>query len=127
MPELNDFNLETLIKFGEVEREVEPVAGLKITLRTLSEDEKTAAYAKVGAIPGEANILVRMQILKIPLLALAIKTIGGKEIATDESRDKLIEVLKKSQSYLIDAIYNEYERLVSDQVDIVKSGLKKNN
>jgi len=121
-----EFSLDSLIKYGEVEKEVEPVKGLKIQMRTLSEEDKIKAYALIDSTTDE-NFLTRMEAFKCPLLSIAIKSINGKIFDNDESKKKLLETLKKTQSYLLDAIYNEYDKLMMEQIDILKSGLKKNN
>jgi len=122
-----DFNFDSLVKFGEVEKEVEPIKGLIIVLRTLNEEEKTKAYSSVENFEEKANLLSRIESFKVPMLSYAIKSINGKPIADDEIRKQISNVLKKSQSYVVDAIYNEYDKLVNEQLELLKSGLKKNN
>ena len=48
------------------------------------------------------------------------------EFGTSDKKKVLFNALKKAQGLVADTIYAEYLRLVSEQMDIIENGLKKN-
>lgn len=118
-----ELDLDSLIKLGVIEREVE-VYGKKFTLRTLTEEERQIVEQESNdglPIDDPKHILNT----KIPTLSFAIIKIDGKPILP-ENRERLKQVLRKMQGYILDKLFMKYMELIKDQFDLVELGLKKN-
>lgn len=118
-----ELDIDSLIKAGVVEREVE-VSGIKFTLRTLTEEERMQVESEVNDNLPIDDIRHLMN-LKIPILVRSIVKINGKPI-NPENREKLRKILYKMQSTVLDGLYLKYTELVRDQLSLVELGAKKN-
>ncbi|MEM2175397.1 MAG: hypothetical protein QXI58_07250 [Candidatus Micrarchaeia archaeon] len=118
-----ELDIDSLIKAGVVEREVE-VSGIKFTLRTLTEEERMQVESEVNDNLPIDDIRHLMN-LKIPILVRSIVKINGKPI-NPENREKLRKILYKMQSTVLDGLYLKYTELVRDQLALVELGAKKN-
>jgi len=120
----NDFSLEKLVKFGILEKEVEPMPGLKVTFHTLEDEEREKAFSLMEDRQFK-NLIERLEAQKRPILSYAITKINGKEYKTDEQKAILLKALHKTQSLVVDSIYSEYLVLIDQQLNIIKDGFKK--
>jgi hypothetical protein len=121
-----EFNLDRLIKFGVLEKEVEVIAGVKVVLHTLTDIERENAFALVSDTDSKESLLAKMENIKKPILAYAISKINDEVFDTTEKKQVLYEKLKQMQSSIVDLIYFQYQQLVDEQFKLISEGLKKN-
>jgi len=116
-----EVDLDMLIKVGVIEKEIE-VAGIKFTLRTLTEEErrKVEEMANDGLPIDDPKHILNT---KVPTLAFAISKINGKPIQP-EKRNLLLEKLNKMQSYILDQLFIKYMEMVRDQMTLTEQSLK---
>jgi hypothetical protein len=127
--EFIELDLEKLIKFGVVERDI-PIGETVFKMRTLTEGEKSAAEAKVPSdMVGDDDKTMnqRITILKIPILIQSIIQINSVSFEAPESKKTLEDLLNKMQSPLVTRLFVHYLSLVTDQQQLFESGVKKNS
>jgi len=116
-----EVDLDTLIKAGVIEKEIE-VAGIKFTLKTLTEEERQQVEKMTNdglPIDDPKHILNS----KVPMLAFAITKINGKPIIP-EKKSQLINNLYKMQSYILDQLFIKYMEMVRDQMTLTEQSVK---
>ena len=123
-PKEEDVNVDKLVKFGILEKEVEPIKGWKITMHTLTQEEKEKSNALV---PDEAiqNQMQFIEALKRPTLVYAITKINNDVFENEQQKGALLEKLKQMQGNAVDLIYVQYQKLFIEQIEILNEGLKK--
>jgi hypothetical protein len=120
-----EFSVDELIKFGTITKEVEIVPGLKVTLKTLTEAEREAALKLIKEVQLEENLLVKSEIMKRPILVMAIEKINSASFNTPETKAALLQKMTSLQSLVVDVIYLEYQKLLNEQYELLQGGLKK--
>jgi hypothetical protein len=119
-----DLDLEKLIKFGVIEREVK-VGSFSITMRTLTDDERDAIMRIVPSTVTDSTEQVRLW--RKPTLARAIVRINTVDFSRDEDKQKLENILGKIQGVILDKLFMEYLQMLNDQAALMESGSKKNS
>jgi mannose/cellobiose epimerase-like protein (N-acyl-D-glucosamine 2-epimerase family) len=116
-----EVDLDVLIKAGVIEREVE-VAGIRFTLRTLTEEErqKVEELTNDGLPIDDPKHVLNS---KVPMLAFAITKINGKPVPP-EKRSQLTSTLYKMQSYILDQLFIKYMEMVRDQMTLTEQSVK---
>ena len=120
--EKENLNLEKFVKFGILEREIEPIAGWKITMHVLTQEEKEKMLALSPEAP---TIAAKAELMKRPTLAWAITKINDESFETEEHKNSLIEKLKNTPSTTLDLLFLEYQKMYLDQYEVIAAGLKK--
>jgi hypothetical protein len=115
-------NVEKFIKFGILERAVEPIPGWTVTMHVLTQDEKEKMLA---ASPEAPTVSARAELMKRPTLAWAITKINDESFETEDQKTVLIEKLKNTPSTTLDLLFMEYQKLYMDQYEVIITGLKK--
>jgi len=110
----SEFDIDLLIKKGKIEKEIEPIKGLKLTIHTLSEAERQSALEFSPKVNTE-NVYQYIEKTKIPTLAYAISFINGKKVENKEEKQKLFDLLSKLQSAIVDQIFVEYSKMIEEQ------------
>ena len=115
---------EKLIFGGIIEREVEPVKGLKVTMHTLLPKEKLKV---VKDIPIEmlGHAPTTHEVAKVPTLVQAITKVDSEEFVSDAQKAKLLGILTKTPSIMVDLIYLHYMRMNDDILSLMETGEKK--
>lgn len=119
-----ELDLEKLIKFGVIERDVQ-VGPFSITLRTLTDNEREAVMRLVP--PDVSDPSEQVRLWRRPTLARAIVRINSIDFNTDEMKQKLESILGQMQGALLDKLFMEYLQMLSDQAALMESGSKKNS
>jgi len=120
-----EFDMEALVQRGQLEREVEPIKGLKITMHTLKHSERKVLANEIN-LQGKTD-LATFEELKVPTLQFAITAMGKKEYITPEQKKELREALDAAPGMMVDLIFAAYQKLVTDQLDLFEQGVKKNS
>jgi len=125
-----EVDIKSLIFYGRIERDV-TVGKLIIRLHSLSEEEKNKAKKFMEEIPLTTDLYSRLDATRVAELTYAITKIKteSKEYVfeTEEEKSKLYDILKKLQKTIIDLIYVEYNKILSDQIVLLEEGIKKNS
>ena len=123
-------SINKLITFGYIEREVEPIPGLKLVMHSLTDAEKdqanTFAEKEEGIKEKMNNPFEGAESSKKPVLAFAVTQINGIAVDTIEKKKVWYDGLKQMQNVLVDLIFLEYQKIFIDQVELIQQGLKKN-
>lgn len=117
-----ELDIDSLIKIGVVERDIN-IGGTIFTMRTLTEGERMEIQSK---LPKEGDEIEKIMALKIPYILKSISKINGKVISEDK-KQLLEKKLLEMQSALVDQLFIEYGKLVSDQRQLLEEGVKKNS
>ena len=117
-----NLNVEKLVKFGILERDVEPVPGWKVTMHVLTQEEKEKMLA---VSPDGATIAAKAELMKRPTLAWSITRINDETFETEEQKNALIEKLKITPSTTLDLLFMEYQKMYVEQFEVITTGLKK--
>ena len=126
--EIMPLNLEALIKMGTVEKELEPMPGMKITMHALlqSERESVAKLMPLSSNEVEKNsFYTASEVEKVPALTYAITAINGVEYKTPDQKTLLRSQLLQIPSISLDLIYLSYSKLCVEQLGILAEGIKK--
>jgi hypothetical protein len=117
-------NVDKLVKFGVLEKEVEPVPGWKVTMHTLGQEERELMG---DFVPDEAltTQIRRTEALKRPTLIYAITKINNEIFETPEQKKALFEKLRTTQGTTVDLLYVEYQKLFVEQFGLITKGLDK--
>lgn len=120
---------EKLIFGGVLERDITPFKGITVTMHTLSEEERVKATENLN-VKMDENSITLQEASKVPTLIYAITKINNNgeisKFETEESKKVLKHILDKTPAYVIDVLYVEYVKLVSDLVTLLETGVKKN-
>jgi len=122
--EASELNLDALIKFGCLEKELEPISGWKITMHALNQKEREAMAAFI-LDENSLTMYGRGEAIKIPTIAFAITRINGERFETDAQKKVLIEKLQTAQGTTVDLLYIEYNKLFTEQFELLQTGIKK--
>jgi len=115
--ELTDTAILNLIKQGTVEKEVQIIDGIKITLKNLTQDdrEKYSKLIKLPKIDDKVNeedlnnsLYLLMEASKVPILVYAITKINDTDFSSMESKTTLHKLLLQLPPLFIDKAYNAY-------------------
>jgi hypothetical protein len=117
-------NVEKLIKFGILEKEVEPVDGWKITMHPLTQEEIEKVELMTPVTPN-MSLPARAAVIKRPTLIWAITKINDEVFTTEEQKNGLNEKFKTTPSTIIDLLFLEYQKLYVEQFDMITQGIKK--
>lgn len=120
----DNLNIEKFVKFGIIEREVEPIPGWKITLHTLTQEEREK-MSKLIPDDATSTAFARAEVLKRPTLVYAITKINDEIFETEEQKKMLFEKLKEMPGTSIDLLYVEYQKLYVEQFEMLTNGIKK--
>ena len=119
---LTDAAILNLIKQGTVEKEVQIIDGIKITLRNLTQEDREN-YSKLIKLPkmeskdtdgkvdeAELNnsLYLLMESSKVPILVYAITKINDTDFSSMESKTTLHKLLLQLPPLFIDKAYNAY-------------------
>ena len=122
---LTDAAILNLIKQGTVEKEVQIIDGIKITLRNLTQEDREN-YSKLIKLPkmeikdkdseddkineSELNnsLYLLMESSKVPILVYAITKINNTDFSSMESKTALHKLLLQLPPLFIDKAYNAY-------------------
>ena len=117
-------NVDKLVKFGILEKEVEPVPGWKVVMHTLGQEEREAMYE---FIPDDSltTQMKRIEVMKRPTLTYAITKINDEVFESPEQKKALFEKLRTTQGTVIDLLYVEHQKLFVEQFELVTKGLDK--
>lgn len=120
--QLTDAAILNLIKQGTVEKEVQIIDGIKITLRNLTQEDREN-YSKLIKLPkmeskdkdgkideDELNnsLYLLMEASKVPILVYAITKINDTDFSSMESKTTLHKLLLQLPPLFIDKAYNAY-------------------
>ena len=120
--QLTDAAILNLIKQGTVEKEVQIIDGIKITLRNLTQEDREN-YSKLIKLPkmeskdkdgkideDELNnsLYLLMEASKVPILLYAITKINDTDFSSMESKTTLHKLLLQLPPLFIDKAYNAY-------------------
>jgi len=119
-----DLNVDKLIKFGVLEKTIEPIPGWKVVMHPLNQKEREAVNNNVSDSVS-LNTLARIEALKVPTLAWAITKINNEVFETEDQKKLLIQKLQEAPSTTIDLLYVEYQKLFVEQFEMLTQGLKK--
>ena len=122
--EQENLNVEKLIKFGILEEEVEPIAGWKVTMHPLSQEEQEKMELMVPANP-EMSIIARSASVKRPTLIWAITKINNERFDSVEQKQSLHTKFGSTPGTLIDLLFLEYQKLYVKQFEMITLGIKK--
>lgn len=133
--QLTDTAILNLIKQGTIEKEVQIIEGIKITLRNLTQADREN-YSKLIKLPkienkeNEANtednvseeelnnsLYLLMEASKVPILVYAITKINDTDFSSLKSKTTLHKLLLQLPPLFIDKAYNAYvenERNIND-------------
>ena len=122
----SELSLDGLVKFGYVKREVEPIAGYKVTMHVVQqyEREQYVAFIPVEDANSESSAR-RIEAQKVPTLAYAITKLNGEEFITPEKKVELLTKLRQAGGTVIDLLYIEYNKLFAEQMELLTQGIKK--
>lgn len=120
-------NLDTLITQGIIEKESEPVPGLKVTMHTLTQAEREKACLLMPSITEEQQNTVFgiSEREKVPVLTYAITKVHSEEFITDEKKLVLYEKLRQLPLMTIDLMFLAYNTLCVEQLNLITEGFKK--
>lgn len=121
-----EFDMAALIHRGTLERTVEVLKGINVTMHVLTHGERKLMAAAVAPKNGATNLEI-FEELKTPTLQAAITKLGNKEFITPEQKKELGPILNQLPSALVDLLYIEYQKLIADQLQLLEDGLKKNS
>ena len=112
-------NAEDLAGFGKVAKEVEPLAGLKVTFHSLSVKEEEAINNALAGLP--SDIIARSTGLQIETLCHSIEKLGGRAF-TDikELREYLQNLQRHTLSSLYECWSKEFDTESAKQVEDLK-------
>lgn len=119
------FSLEHLIKFGRIDKEIEPLKGIKIKIHTLAESERYEAIQSLSDYIVQSEGLAYYESIKIPILAYAIAEFNGQRFETKEDKAELAKALKQSQTSVIDVLFMQYNMLLIEQSQMFEEGFDK--
>ena len=120
--QLTDAAILNLIKQGTVEKEVQIIDGIKITLRNLTQEDREN-YSKLIKLPKMENkdkdgkidedelnnsLYLLMEASKVPILVYAITKINDTDFSSMESKTTLHKLLLQLPPLFIDKAYNAY-------------------
>ena len=133
--QLTDTALLNLIKQGTIEKEVQIIEGIKITLRNLTQADREN-YSKLIKLPKIENkeneentedniseaelnnsLYLLMEASKVPILVYAITKINDTDFSSLKSKTTLHKLLLQLPPLFIDKAYNAYvenERNIND-------------
>jgi ribosomal protein L10 len=117
-------NIDQLVKYGKVEKQVEPIKGWKITMHALSQEEREQ-LGKLVPDSDVTTIYSRGEATKRPTLAWAITKINDDVFESLEQKQTLLEKLKAAPGTTLDLIFMEYQNLYLEQFDLLQNGIKK--
>lgn len=122
-------DIDALILGGVVERSVEPFTGWKVTMHTLTNEERLQASKY---IPNDVQLsaAASQEAVKLPTLTAAITFIEvngvAKHFDKPEDKAKLSGLLNGAPAITVDVLYMEYCKLVNDLIVLVETAVKKN-
>ena len=120
--QLTDAAILNLIKQGTVEKEVQIIDGIKITLKNLTQEDREN-YSKLINLPkmetksedGKINdtelnnsLYLLMEASKVPILVYAITKINDTDFSSMESKTTLHKLLLQLPPLFIDKAYSAY-------------------
>lgn len=118
--------LENLIKFGHIVKEIQITDGFTVVMKTLSEKEKQIAWSFLTDKDLGENTMVRAEMINLPLIAFALKSINNIKFETIKEKLVLLSALEKFPTTVMDILELKYRELLLEQAKILKDGLKKN-
>lgn len=121
-----EFDMEALVQQGTLERTVEPIKGLKVTMHVLNHKERKEV-SKAFVPKKDATSISLFEDQKVPTLKASISKMGTKDYTTPEQKMSLGNQLEVAPDILVDILYLEYQKLVNDQLEVMEQGVKKNS
>lgn len=120
-------NLDTLITQGIIEKESEPVPGLKVTMHTLTQAEREKACMLIPSVAEEqqTTIFGVSEREKVPVLTYAITKVHSEEFISDEQKRILYDKLRQLPLMTIDLMFLAYNTLCVEQLNLITEGFKK--
>lgn len=121
-----ELNLDSFVKLGRIEKEIEPIPGFKVTMHALSQADREAMINNVDPIAGDSeSSLQRIEAMKLPTIVHSITKLNAASYETAEEKIVLLNTLKKAAATTIDLLFIEYQRLFTEQYDMLVQGIKK--
>lgn len=104
---------EDLVFLGKLEKDVK-LYGKIWTFTTLTAEEQVEATA----VTGQLEPIARINALRVQLLARSLRKIDGNEIV---DKEEALEIVRSLQFPIINALYEKYEELQSEQEKSLKN------
>lgn len=122
-------NIDALVLGGVLERTVEPFPNWKVTMHSLTNDERVRSSKD---IPNDllGSVSASQEAVKLPTLVWAITFIEvngvAKHFSQPEDKEGLRILLNSSPSIIVDVLYMEYCKIINDLIVLVETAVKKN-
>ena len=123
---IEGISIESLIKMGKLEKTLDVVPGITVTMHALDDEEKVKAMRLVEIDITNLTQSQRIEEMKRPLLSYAITKINNLDFIGEEGQKLMYDTLKKMPSPLVDLMNVEYINVYAQQIEQVTNGLKKN-
>ena len=108
-----------LSKIGRIEKEVEPIAGIKLKMHTLTVSEEQKINEYLGTFP--TDLMSRIKPLQIETLVYSIESINETKFSDP---NEIRTYLNTLQGSILDIFYTAYLELNKESTESIKQ-LKK--
>jgi len=113
-------NIEKFIKFASIQKEIKIGKDFTITMKTLTNKERNKATSSVKFDPS-ISMTEYIEAIKIPILSASIVKINDVVFNSDEDKKRLAEYLDKAQETIVDRLWLEYNKLISEQYELLEN------
>lgn len=104
-------DLKSFSSLNRIEREVEVVNGLKVTMHTLSVLQQQQALNELPTSPLGSDIALRAIVLQQAILIYAIDAVNGEKVDVQWVKN----FVQNLQAPIFNEIYNAYEQMALEQ------------